>query len=297
VRHILRDLDVFDKTDHDELQQRSRLGSIITLVTTMLSLLGLLVHFVIMFRPLAHRELLFEPTINDEDDLVNISLSIEVDLPCYFLHVDSLDRLGLSQFNINTTITLRRISARGAVIGVANASLADNCQPCYGLKPEGQCSSSCEELIVLSMFQGRKPSPDTWSQCGDAIAYPADISLGERCLVKGKITARKAPGGFHIARGRNMKGSSVHRHDMVFQLPDSSFRRKIQKLRFGDKILTTSVPLENLVKNENVMEPAMYRYNLIITPVILYQNRALKAKGFEYTALQTGWTDLPGLFF
>jgi hypothetical protein len=45
------------------------------------------------------------------------------------------------------------------------------------------------------------------------------------------------------------------------------------------------------------MAPVMHRYNLILTPVILYQNTALKDKGFEYTALQTRWSGLPGLFF
>jgi hypothetical protein len=124
-----------------------------------------------------------------------------------------------------------------------------------------------------------------------------DISLGERCLVKGKITANKAPGGFHVAGGRNVRGSQGHEYDMVFQLPDLSFRHKIQRLRFGEKILTASVPLEDIVKDEKVMGPTMYRYNLILTPVMLYQNRTLKAKGFEYTALQTTWTGLIGLFF
>jgi hypothetical protein len=87
---LFRDLDLFDKTDQDELQQQSRFGWIITFVTASLSLTSLFVHFVLIFHSGIYRELLTKPTITDQDDLINVSLLISVDLPCYFLHVDSL---------------------------------------------------------------------------------------------------------------------------------------------------------------------------------------------------------------
>jgi hypothetical protein len=294
---LFQDLDLFEKTDRDELRQQSTLGSIVTFVTVSLSLASLCVHFVVVFHSRIYRELLIAPTVTNQDSLINISLSVEVDLPCYFIHIDSLDSLGYSRLNINMTITLRRVNASGSIIGIANSSFSDNCLPCYGLLPEGQCCSSCDQLIVLSLFSGKQPTQEKWMQCKGGARTPIDISLDEKCLVKGKITVNKAAGAFHIAAGRNVKTQFGHQHDTSFQLPDLSFRHKIERLRFGLKLPVTCAPLENILHQEKSVGPAMYRYNLILTPVILYRNGVLWQRGFEYTAFQTRWEGVPGLFF
>jgi hypothetical protein len=293
---LVQDFDLFDKTDRDELQERSKIGSLFTFLTFLFSFFGFSLHIFRIFRPQVYRELLINPSFTNQQELINVSLSVEVSLPCYFLHVDSLDLLGFSQLNINTTITLRRLNVNGTIIGVSNSTFSDFCMPCYGLLPDNQCCNSCEQLILLSMFANRQPTPERWVQCGNAPRIPSDISVDEKCLVKGKITINKTPGGFHIAAGRNVKGPG-HQHDLSFSFPDFSFRHKIERIRFGVKLSMIDSPLTNVVHKERSSGPAQYEYRLRVTPVTLHKNGKYYEKGYEYNALQSKRQGIPGLFF
>jgi hypothetical protein len=294
---LFRDFDLFDKTDRDELKERSRIGAVFTFLTFVFGVAAFAYYIHRLLRPQIYRELLIAPTFSSDHELINISLSVEVDLPCYFLHVDSLDSVGYSQLNINTTITLRRLNVNGTLIGISNSTIGDVCMPCYGLMPEGQCCSSCEQLMLLAMFNGRRPTPEKWVQCGNrAGGVPSDIALDEKCMVKGKITVNKIQGGFHIAAGRNVPGPA-HQHDISFRFPDFSFRHRIERIRFGLKLPTVGVPLTDIVHTERTEGPAMYKYELKVTPVTVHVNGRPDQRGFEYNALQSRIRGLPGLFF
>jgi hypothetical protein len=295
---LFRDLDLFDKTDRDELKERSRIGSAFTLATFCLTLLALAYHFTRMLRSDIYRELQITPTFTNQHELLNISLSVDVDLPCYFLHVDALDSLGSRQLDINTTVTLRRLSINGTVIGISNSTFGGVCLPCYGLAPEGHCCNSCDQLFFLSMISSRPPTPEKWIQCQqNGVTKPADVSLDEKCRLKGKITANKIAGRFHIAAGRNSPGGPMHQHDLSFQFPDLSFRHKIEKIRFGPKLPTISEPLTDITHQQRTDGPAMYRYDLRVTPVLVYVNGRRRESGYEYQALQSQVRGAPGLFF
>jgi len=195
---ILAELDVYDKTEDGALIEPTRIGRYITLLVLTVSSLCLASVVIGAVRGSFYRELLNEPVISDEHDLVNISLSVVVGLPCYFLHVDAMDAFGTAQLNLNSTVTLRRLSRGGRVIGVSNASISDRCGPCYGLLPPGACCDSCGYLTALARMKGAPVDTARWEQCRRGPA-PVDVSVSERCLVKGKITVNRVAGGFHIA--------------------------------------------------------------------------------------------------
>jgi hypothetical protein len=152
------DSHLFDKSDRDELKERSKIGSIFTIITFLFGGAALVYHDFAMVRPEVYRELLINTAFTNEDEQINFSVSVEVDLPCHFLHVDSLDLLGYSQLNGNTTMTHRRMNANGTIIGISNSTHSDSCMPRYGLLPDDQCCSSCEQLLLPSIFDGRRPS-------------------------------------------------------------------------------------------------------------------------------------------
>jgi hypothetical protein len=233
----------------------------------------------------------------NQHELVNISLSILIRMPCYFLHLDSLDDLGYSQLNVNTTVTFRRIAANGTHIGIQTSALNDLCLPCHGLLPEGECCQTCEHLHLLSLWQGKRATPEKWDQClHPRSLVPEDVSPGENCLVKGKIAVKRISGVFHIAVGRNIQGGK-HDHDTTLRPPDVSMRHVIERIRFGVKVPTVFEPLAMIVHNETREGETAYRYHLIVTPVHLYYNGQFAQQGYECKPAFGRIDGAPGLFF
>lgn len=298
MKWLLSELDLYDKTENSELSQETAMGKYFTVVTLFISSAAFLMNILGLIHTKYYRELVTEPRSFDETDLVNISLSVYVDMPCYFLHVDSLDSLGVLQHDLNTTITLRRMNEHGVVMGRTNATMSTYCGPCYGLLGEDQCCDSCQQLMVLAMIRGVPTKPKEWEQCRSLSSMPKDVSPKEKCMVKGKITVNKVAGDFHIAAGRNVRGAPGHQHDLSGTFPNLELKHRIDRIRFGDKIPTASSPLVDVVRNLKGGHTVCYRYFMMVTPVQFYRNGQLVKSSYEYTAYTARWQrSVPGIFF
>lgn len=306
MKNFFKELDLYDKLDNEgSLSESTKTSGIFSAILFTIGTFFVITQAIHFFVPKVVRELNLGPTIVNEHKLVNISLSVEVNLPCYFLHLDSMDNLGFSQLNINTTATFRRVDATGKILGYAKSSLKDICKPCYGLLPEGECCDSCQKLILLSKLMGKELKLDEWEQCQGKKERNNEptVSWNERCLIKGKITVNKAAGNFHIAPGRNIKHpSGGHFHDLGYRFPHLDLSHKIDRIRFGPNIPHTSAPLKGISMKQPMNFVMIYRYFLMITPIKYYRHGKKYQKGFEYTSLTSSFpfrigNGIPGIFF
>ena len=293
--------DLFDKQEENEFVAHTRSGNFISVLLSVITAFWSISAVFAIFKPVYVRDLSIEPKITNEQELVNISLSVLVSMPCFFLHLDVLDTIGFAQLNINNTVTLRRMHKNGSIIGIANSSLADVCYPCYGLLGDTECCNSCEQLILLSILKNRVPTPNQWAQCtkgANTMVYP-----DEKCLLKGKISVNKVTGSFHIAPGRNVVNQPGHAHDLSFASQNLDLSHRIDRMRFGPKIPRISEPIKNLWMIQSVKIPMVFRYSLMITPIRYIKNGETLKNGYEYTVLAThspyhnGMGYIPGIFF
>ncbi|OHT08982.1 hypothetical protein TRFO_22327 [Tritrichomonas foetus] len=296
-------IDLFDKVENGEdYRKETKVSVMLSIILTAIGCVLVTFQLIQYFSPEYIRDLSIKTTNRNEAKLVNISLTVQVDLPCFFLHIDSLDSLGYSQLNINTTVSLIRLEPNGRQINRSRYSLENMCQSCYGFLPEGQCCNSCEELMLLATLKKQKPTPENWTQCNNKIPIVKHYSPNEKCLIKGKITVNKVQGLFHIAPGRNVKGIKGHAHDISYRFPHYNLSHKITRLYFGPKIPRTSTPLNNVNVIQRTALPTRYMYNMIVTPIKFYKNGKFIKKSFEYSAMSTsasirGHGFVPGLFF
>ena len=306
-------IDLFDKVDHrEDFIKESRYGQMLSIVIFYLGSFLVIFEIIHYFVPDYVRELSIKQTKRNENKLVNISLTILVNLPCFFLHLDSIDSLGYNQLNINTTASFIRISRDGREINRTRYFLDDACQPCHGLLPEGYCCNSCEKLMTISNYFHKTPTPEKWPQCNQNKTndkkknedMKANIgSPTEKCLVKGKISVNKIAGSFHLAPGRNVKGLPGHVHDTNFQFPHFDLSHSIRRLRFGPKVPRASNPLDD-VNIRQLIDIPVYKYTMIVTPIKFYKNGKFITKSFEYTSMATRIPVsfirpgmVPGIFF
>jgi hypothetical protein len=146
------------------------------------------------------------------------------------------------------------------------------------------------------------PEPDRWPQCKSQGA-PPQVSLDEKCLVKGKISVNKVSGGFHIAPGRNDMNPAHggHNHDLSGAFPPLDLSHRIERVRFGADIPTANTPLTGVRMHPKVKRPMRYRYVMIATPLVYIKNGYEKARGYEYTVMITyrpiALGMAPGIFF
>jgi hypothetical protein len=277
---FLRAIDIFDKFADDELRVRTRSGAFLSILLTVFGGIFMGTTIFRFLQPKVRRRISLTPSMIDQQDRINISLSIEVGLPCYFLHFDAIDSLGYSQLEINSTATLRRLSPNGTFLGVVSETIGGVCHPWHGLFPPPASSNSCEQLILLFTFRGLTPDPDNWPQCH----APASVSPAERCLVKGRVAVNRAAGGFHIAPGRNVADGETHAHDLQFDFPNLRLAHKIRRIRFGPDIPAAKRPLTGFVAAA-AEAPTAFTYRLVATPLRWRRRGADVASGFEYGAL------------
>jgi hypothetical protein len=175
-------------------------------------------------------------------------ISVEVDLPCYFLHLDAIDSLGFSQLDINLTANFRRYTKAGRFIGVAKN-------------------------------------------------VPPQVSLDEKCMVKGKVSVNKVLGNFHIASGRNLVDLSVpaHQHDLSFAFPSLDMSLRIERIRFGPSIPTANTPLTDMNIRQRPGRPMFYRYSTLVAPLVYIKNGREKDRGYESTAMIAQRAIAPGM--
>ncbi|KAK8889634.1 hypothetical protein M9Y10_034386 [Tritrichomonas musculus] len=307
-------IDLFDKVpQREDFTKETKYGHRLSITLFYIGSFLVIFEIIHYFVPDYIRELSIKQTNRNENKLVNISLSILVNLPCFFLHLDSIDSLGYNQLNINTTASFIRITREGREINRTKYFLEDVCQPCHGLLPEGYCCNSCEKLMTISNYFHKTPTPEKWPQCnksqGDSIKKKAEMkanigSPSEKCLVKGKISVNKVPGSFHIAPGRNVKSLPGHVHDTNFQFPHFDLSHSIHRLRFGPKVPRASNPLDDVNIHQLVNIPVFYKYTMIVTPIKFYKNGKFITKSFEYTSMAARYPVtflragmVPGIFF
>lgn len=295
---ILKYFDAFDKSSNPEVRAETRSVSLIVIA----SIAVLIVFRIILFffsSADVTRQLTAEPSYIDPSESINISLSIFVFMPCYYLHFDSLDSLGFVQTDLRSKIKFLRYTRDTKYIGPANRTLNFQCFPCFGILPEGTCND-CSQLKLLFKNAGQEPDPDNWPQCR---SRPSEnISSNEKCLIKGKFSANKIKGSFHISPGRNHPTRSKHIHDMNFQFPHFNLSHQIQKLSFGTEIPSASLPLKNSRYFQPPELPVLHSYILSATPLVYVKNERL-VHGYEYQSIvnrQVAFIEqgfCPGIFF
>jgi hypothetical protein len=299
-RTFFRSVDIFDKFDNDELRLRTKAGAFLSFFLSTFGVLFITIKTYRFAIPKIHRDLSLTPDLIDQQDFVNISISIRVNLPCYFLHLDALDSLGFSQLDINSTANLRRVAPNGKVIGIVNETMQQICFPCYGALPDNVCCNSCEQLTLLHLFKGMPAEPDRWVQCREQKA--PDVNENETCLVKGKISVNQVSGSFHIAPGRNdLNAGSGHHHNLAFSFPRLDLSHTIETLRFGPAVPTGNSPLNRVSVSQKAHQAMMYRYTLRATPLLYVKNGKEIRRGYEYTVVPAQ-TEVaggmpPGIFF
>ena len=297
---ILRAIDIFDKFDNDELTQRTKFGAFVSICLSIFAGIYLTIKVIRFFTPKIYRDLSLTAMLIDQQDFVNISVAVRVNLPCYFLHLDAIDSLGVTQLDLNSTANMRRFSKSGHMIGVANETLKDMCYPCHGILPDDMCCNSCEQLVVVAMMKGLPATPEKWEQCKGR-KKPPSVSLDETCLIKGKVSVNKVNGEFHIAPGRNDIRGGQHNHDLSFGFPNLDLSHTIESIRFGPVIPTANNPLRGIKVTQGPRTAMSYKYTMMVTPVVYIKDRKERTRGYEYTAMVTSHQvypgEAPGIFF
>jgi hypothetical protein len=70
---------------------------------------------------------------------------------------------------------------------------------------------------------------------------------------------------------------------------------RIERIRFGPSIPTANTPLTDMKIRQRPGRPMFYRYNLLVTPLVYIKNGKEKDRGYEYTAMVTKRTIVPGM--
>lgn len=334
MKQFLSSIDIYDKFSADEYRVRTVYGAILSFFLSMFGSILFFAQFIDFVIPDISRELLVNRNLTSNTDHVNISLSIAINQPCFFLTVGTLDSLGINKF-YNSTIRFMRYDRQGYFKGLANTSQNMNinmsgkwkkqmrennpnyqqntnrCLPCYGIRREGECCNSCEELYLLHKLKKKEPHPEKWEQCsGIGLNYlEKNISNDEMCVIKGRLTVNKVPGNFNIAHGSrsiyNTYGSDIFmRSSISDEYPFINLSHSIEKLRFGPGFPLLAHPLDEKVniaqKSENLKT---YKYDLVCTLVFLIKDGEIIAKSFEYKELTSTFPVtpenklVPGIFF
>ena len=297
----MRELDLFDKLSDPTLQTSTKSGRVVSAVFLMFAVTLVMAQVAALTRPEIYRDLAIDPGIVDTGEIVNISVSVLVSMPCFLLHMDVMDSLGHRELQLNTTVTFRRVDRSGKLMDAARLSPHDKCRPCYGLLEEGQCCPSCEMLVSLAKKQNRPVEIEKWEQCG---GLPSSKKWkSEKCLVKGKVSVHRVRGGFHIAPGRNLEGVGGHVHQLTEKLRVFDMSHRIDRIRFGPKIPTVVQPLEKLDMVFGQGAVVQSTYHLMATPVVYMKDGRVVERGFEYQAMSTHrrlmmmFGGVPGIFF
>ena len=299
----MRNLDLFDKLGDASLQLSTRHGKIASSLFLFVAAFLVIIQAVNMTRPDIYRDLVTDTTIIDDQEKINISLTVLLSMPCYFFHIDVMDSVGHRELDLNSTVEFRRVDRGGRVIDRARQTLRDRCRPCYGLLPEGECCDTCEMLVGLAKKQKKPVEIEKWEQCGGVPVRKGTGLVGEKCLIKGKITIYRIAGSFHIAPGRNRENLRGHGHELPALIPMFDMSHKVERVRFGPNIPTARQPLKNVQVRAGQGHLVHSRYNMIATSVIYKKDGKIVDRGYEYQemhqhyTLRAPWMGVPGLFF
>ena len=308
---MLKAFDLFDKFSNEDLAIHTKSGSVITIILFVISFIVINIELAFYIKPKTYRDLSISPDGSTIDEIVNLSINVIVNMPCFFLHLDAFDQL-TTQLDIqpDSSVKIRRLTHDNKLIGITEQPQTGVCQPCYGIKPPNSCCNSCEELYLLFLSNRKLPSPQNWTQCqhrylniNHSTKNDIPASVDEKCQFKGKIKIHRIPGNFHIAVGKNIPNARGHMHDIATYFGRFDLSHDIYRLRFGSKIPQTSSPLNFFHPTPRPGVKIWYSYNLFLTPVIYKRNNQIIRRGFEYTYLLTenfihsNYGQAPGIFF
>lgn len=334
MKQFLSSIDIYDKFSADEYRVRTVYGAILSFFLSMFGSILFFAQFVEFIIPDISRELMLNRNLTSSTEHVNISISMLINQPCFFLTIGNLDSLGINKF-YNSTVRFMRYTKGGFYKGLANSSQIMNinmsgkwkkemrqnnpnfqqntnkCLSCYGIREKGECCNSCEELYLLHLMKKKEPHPEKWEQCqGVDLKYLTEnISLDEQCKIKGKLTVNKVPGNFNIIYGSrsiyNAYGSDVFmRTTFTDEYPFIDLSHVVERLRFGPGFPLLAHPLDDSITiNRNTKDLKSYKYDLVCTLVFLIKDGEILAKSFEYNELATPipiTTEnklVPGIFF
>lgn len=298
MNDLFKDLDIFDKTKEDDLNVTHKQSILLSKILLLITAVIFAFQFLFIIRPKLIRDLDNEIYNIDVQDTINVSLEIHVRMPCYFLHLDVLDRIGQQKLDINNTVKFHRISKNGNDLGIATNSEGNVCHPCFGFLPEGACCNSCEEMKLLHILENKEFSAQSLPQCNSG---DVNVDTNESCKLSGKISLNKVHGNFHIGLGANVRGIRAHAHVMSEKLPNWDLSHEIKYLRIGDEVPLTYNPLKGTKFNQPKDFPIHHRYHLLVTPVAYKKYNKVAAKGYDYTVLpvklRASTYDQPGIYF
>ncbi|ODQ65202.1 DUF1692-domain-containing protein [Nadsonia fulvescens var. elongata DSM 6958] len=248
--------DAFSKTVEDA-RIRTTSGAVVTLVS-LITIISLLIGEWIDYRSIVHRAELVVDKARDERLDINLNMTF-VNIPCGLLSMDIMDVSGELQASIEDGIIKTRLDEFGNILSheamtISNtqnpesktdeeAGAVDECPPCYGARPEGECCKTCQDVRDAYAAKG-------WAfHDGSGIAQCERENYGELlnhiknegCNVAGQVSVQKVAGNFHFAPGLSYTRDTLHMHDLSLYDKkdyDFNFAHYIHHLSFGPKVDT-----------------------------------------------------------
>ena len=299
MKAFLESIDVFDKSTNDDFKLSTKASAILSTFFSLFIITLIVLQVTSIFKPELVRDLNLEAQSLEDQELANVSIDIVINMPCYFLHLDVVDTLGMDQLDINTTAKFMRLTHDGKFIDYKNVSMKPVCYPCFGVLPEGYCCNDCQQLLFLHLIQGKAVDTSKMPQC-QGRSRVGEMFKNEKCRIKGKISLNKATGNFHIAPGFNIGNGLQHRHDVTEHIPNFDLSHKIQNMRVGRKIPLTYNPLNKYSAVQKPGQIIIYKYTLLVTPVVYKTKGRVIGNGYDYTAMISryfGTPSSPGIYF
>lgn len=280
MKNLLRELDIFDKFSNVDYAIHTVGGKLMSYIFAIFAAILIFAESTTYSQPIVYRDLQNIPQL-ENDNTANFTFSVQVALPCFYLHLDVLDSIGVERLDLENTVQFKRMSYDNKFIGISNESLRDICLPCHGLKPEGQCCNTCDEIIELFREKGQPFDPQPFDQCMGRIDFKKDMR--ESCLIEGTINTFKSPGQIHIAPGKNTKyRRSGHFHDVSLS-PETSCPHSIHDFYIGKKMENSISPIRGKVFRNRDSIPRIYLYDLVVTKVIHTFNDVVTDTSYEYS--------------
>ena len=300
MKAFLESIDVFDKSTNDDFKFSTKAGYILSSLFSLFVTILVFLQISSVLKPELVRDLNLEAQSLEDQEMANVSIDILINMPCYFLHLDVVDSLGMDQLDIQTTAKFMRLTNDGKFIDIKNVSIQPICYPCFGVLPEGYCCNDCNQLLLLHLLQGRPADTSKFPQCKGRTRM-GEMFKNEKCRIKGKVSLNKATGNFHIAPGFNIGNGLQHRHDVTEHIPNFDLSHKIQSMRVGRKIPLTYNPLNHYESKQRPGDIIVYKYTMLVTPVVYKSKGKVIGNGYDYTAMISKYygspTNTPGIYF
>jgi hypothetical protein len=276
---FLRELDLFDKFMNSDYATSTFGGRMFSAMFYIFGIFFITAEMISYSRPLVFRDLLYSPRLEAQNK-VNFTIKIQVDQPCYFLHFDIIDNLGLKILNENKNVVFKRMSQSNQFIAVSNSSVQDICFSCYDLIPDKNCCF-CEDIVNFM----RKNNIDInsnimrYEQCSDEFKF--DVDDTETCLIEANVPIFRTTGEIHIGTGINKEGhGSKHVHDLYFGMRDR-LAHSIYDFYINERRNNTISPLKG--KIFRTKRATVFTYNIKVTKVVHTHNGEFVDQTYEYS--------------